>query len=88
MHDFLNDLKHFTGGVLISLGGFLVFGSFYVAGWMAIQLGLTMETCQYFYHDNYDLKLPDRIRDFSGYVIGYVVIAIIWSFFRVSLFLL
>ncbi len=77
-----NISSHVIGGILITILWFLIFGNLSAAIFGAFQLGLTVEVCQFFYHDNKEWRLPDRFFDLLEYMIGSgMVSAVIVKFF-------
>jgi hypothetical protein len=77
-----NISSHIIGGILITILWFLIFDNLWAAVFGAFQLGLSVEACQFFYHDNKEWRLPDRFFDLLEYMIGSgIVVIIIIKFF-------
>ena len=80
LHELKNQAVHFLIGGLVSwitIGITFIFFGFdyswkntFTAIYVVAVLALTVEICQYLYADNHELKLSDRILDFSTYVIS------------------
>jgi hypothetical protein len=74
--EFKNNMVHIVIGIGVSWSSTLIYfllstsflpalGIFLSAG-----IGLTIEVCQYFYNDNKELKIIDRLLDWAGYIVG------------------
>ena len=79
-HEWFNQLKHFIAGLWATWIVFMVhsFMGIIITDYRLLLVGLLVgsivEIYQFFYQDNRQFHIADRIRDISFYIIGSAVI--------------